>query len=387
MECIKCKQTIEDDSVYCRFCGKKQISERKHKKRANGTGTIYKREGNLVKPWIAKKNSIYIGAYKTRAEAQKALERITDVQVNDKYNMTFAEVFERWYAEHEREVSVKMAKGYKLAYSQCPGLHNMKIRNIMRSDYQAAVIALEVIGMSKSTCNKLRTMLNQIGDWAIEEGITMTNYAKKLKTTAKQKSTRETFTDEQIKAIKNSTLPAADIALILLSCGCRPGELFSVPLVNCREDFFIGGSKTEAGTNRVIPIGPDGIEAYQKIRDKAIAEKKPLLIDGYSGRNKTAENYTKRDWKELMAQLGIEGMNPYNCRHTFITNAIRSGLDLPKLEAIVGHVDRETTKIYTHLQAQDLVKAVQTVTTENLMVVNKLSTRSEKENKTASKSS
>ena len=78
-----------------------------------------------------------------------------------------------------------------------------------------------------------------------------------------------------------------------------------------------------------------------------------------------------------MEQLGIEGMNPYNCRHTFITNAIRSGMDLPKLEAIVGHVDRETTRIYTHLQADGLVAAVQTVKTDSLAVVNILSTRSE----------
>lgn len=377
MECVKCKKEIEDDSVFCRFCGKKQISERKHKKRANNTGTIYKREGNLTSPWIAKKNNVYIGAYKTRTEAQKALERITDVQVTDKYNMTFAQVYERWIAEKGREVSDKMLKNYQLAYKQCESLHNMQMRKILRSDYQAAIIALETQGKSKSTCNKLRVLLGQLGRWAMDEGITMSNPAQELTTVAKQKSTRETFTDKQIQLIRNSTLPAADIALILLSCGCRPGELFSVPLVNCREDHFIGGSKTEAGKNRVIPIGPDGIKAYQKIRAKAIDEKKPLLIDGYSGKNKTAENYTKRDWKELMEQLGIEGMNPYNCRHTFITNAIRSGMDLPKLEAIVGHVDRETTRIYTHLQADDLVAAVQTVKTDSLAVVNILSTRSE----------
>ena len=377
MECVKCKKEIEDDSVFCRFCGKKQITERKHKKRANNTGTIYKREGNLASPWIAKKNNVYIGAYKTRTEAQKALERITDVQVTDKYNMTFAQVYERWITEKGREVSDKMLKNYQLAYKQCESLHNMQMRKILRSDYQAAIIALEAQGKSKSTCNKLRVLLGQLGRWAMDEGITLTNPAQELTTVAKQKSTRETFTDKQIQLIRNSTLPAADIALILLSCGCRPGELFSVPLVNCREDHFIGGSKTEAGKNRVIPIGPDGIKAYQKIRAKAIAEKKPLLIDGYSGKNKTAENYTKRDWKELMEQLGIEGMNPYNCRHTFITNAIRSGMDLPKLEAIVGHVDRETTRIYTHLQADDLVAAVQTVKTDSLAVVNILSTRSE----------
>ena len=188
---------------------------------------------------------------------------------------------------------------------------------------------------------------------------------------AKQKSTREIFTEEDIQAIKRSTLHAADIALILISCGCRPGELFSVPLVICREDHFFGGGKSEAGKNRVIPIGPDGIKAYQKIRAKAIRDGAQLLIDGYEGQNKTAPNFTKRDWRELMEQIDRQGMIPYSCRHTFITRAIRAGMELPVLEAIVGHVDRETTKIYTHLHADDLVEAVQGLKHNHLGICSK----------------
>lgn len=374
MECAKCKKEISDDFIYCPWCGKKQTAERKYKKRANNTGTVYKRPGNLERPWIAKKNNVYIGAFKSRTEAQKALERITDVDVNEKYNMTFAQVYERWYEQKKREVSDSMARGYQIAYKQCEQLHDMKIRKILRSDYQAAIIALEEKGMSKSSCNKLRVLLGQIARWAMDEGITLTNPAQELTTVAEQKSERRAFTDTELAAIKAAKHPAADIALILISCGCRPGELFSVPLVNCREGHFIGGSKTDSGKNRVIPIGPDGMAAYTKLREKAIKEKKTRLIDGYEGNNKTAANFQKRDWKELMEETGIEGMNPYNCRHTFITRAIRAGMDLPKLEAIVGHVDRETTKIYTHLNAKDLENAVQTAGTASLAVVNILST-------------
>ena len=387
MECIKCRKPLQEDFLWCPYCGKKQVVEKKHRKRANNTGTIYKREGSLAKPWIAKKNNVYIGSFKTRTEAQKALERITDVDVTEKYNMTFSQVYARWEAEHSREISDKLLKNYQLAYSQCPQLHEMLMRKILRSDYQAAIIALEEKGLSKSTGSKLRALFSQLGRWAMGEGITLTNPAQELTTVAKQKSERDTFTEADISAIKKTTLPAADIALILISCGCRPGELFTVPLDNCWDDYFIGGSKTQAGKNRVIPIGTDGLEAYRRIRAKAIEDGEKLLIGGYSGQNKTAPNYTKRDWRELMESLGIEGMTPYNCRHTFITRAIRSGMDLPKLEAIVGHVDRETTKIYTHLHANDLVEAVQSVKPTSLAVVNKLSTRSDTEKLSTAKSS
>lgn len=378
MLCKKCKQEIPDESKFCNHCGSSQgqTVQKKYRKRSNGTGCITKLAGNRRKPWLARKNGVSIGTYQTRIEAQKALERLTDTTVTDKYNMTFAQVYERWHMEHQREISEGMDKSYQLAFRQCTQLHNMAMRKILRSDFQAAVIALEMQGKSKSTCNKLRVLLGMLGRWAVDEGITMANAAEGLTTVAKQKSTREVFSEEEIKAIKKSALSASDVALILISCGCRPGELFTVPLVNCREDHFIGGSKTEAGKNRVIPIGPDGIAAYKKIRSAAIANKGTLLIDGYEGANKTAPNFTKRDWRELMEKIGRTDMTPYNCRHTFITRAIRSGVELPVLEAIVGHVDRETTKIYTHLHAQDLVDAVQTMESKNLAVCNKLVTRS-----------
>lgn len=45
-------------------------------------------------------------------------------------------------------------------------------------------------------------------------------------------------------------------------------------------------------------------------------------------------------------------------------------MDLPVLEAIVGHVDRETTRIYTHLRANNLVDAVQNLNSSKLAVCN-----------------
>lgn len=183
------------------------------------------------------------------------------------------------------------------------------------SDYQALIIAQEEKGRSKGTCSKVRVVLGMLGRWAYEEGITLTNNADNLSTAVKQLTTREIFLTQDIKAIQKSKLDAADIALILISCGCRPGELFSVPTADCYEDYFIGGSKTEAGKDRVIHIGPDGLEAYQKIRSKAISSGESLLISGYKGSH-VYNNFAKREWKKLMEEIGRIDYTPYTCRHT-----------------------------------------------------------------------
>lgn len=358
MICPKCKKTAPDEAVFCPWCGKKLVvQQKKRKRRCNGSGSITKLSGSRAKPWWVRKNDISIGVYETYHEAQKVLERLTDTQVNELYNLTFAEVYGRWKQEHGREISEKLLKNYELAYTQCEALHSQKMRSLRRSDYQAAVIALEDQGLSKSSCNKLRTMLRQVCEYAQMEGILHSNPADDLTTVARQKSTREIFTEEDIQKIKASSLPAAQIALIMISSGCRPGELFTVPLANCGKDHMIWGSKTEAGKNRVIPIGSDGVEAYKTITILSTAKGGALLVDGYDG-SRNPDNFRRRDWAQLMREIGREGMTPYSCRHTFITRAIRGGIDLISLEAIVGHVDKETTKLYTHLRAKDLVSAV-----------------------------
>ena len=46
VRCKKCRKDIPDESVYCLFCGTKQVKEKKKAlKRANGTGTVYKLRG------------------------------------------------------------------------------------------------------------------------------------------------------------------------------------------------------------------------------------------------------------------------------------------------------------------------------------------------------
>lgn len=358
MECIKCRKPLPEGAAFCPACGKKQAAERKHRKRANGTGTISKLSGNRAKPWQARRNNVSIGTFATRAEAQKALERLTDADVSERFNFTFQQVHDHWLPEHERTIGTHGISSYKSAMKNCQELHDRTFRSLRTSDFQAVIIRLEQEGKSKSTCEKVLQLFGQLSGWAIRESIQQVNYARFCTITAKQKTAGKVLPVEAIKRLQECNEEAAKVALVLLATGCRGNELFTVPLGNCCDRYFIGGSKTSAGRNRVVAVAPVGLEAYRQLLAKAKERGAALLIDGYDG-NRIYANYAKRDFRELAESLGIEEFTPYDLRHTFATQAQRDGMDPQILRRQLGHADLKTTdKYYTHLEADDILQAV-----------------------------
>lgn len=218
---------------------------------------------------------------------------------------------------------------------------------------------MEEAGMSKSSCEKLKQLFGQLSKWAMDEGIVNQNHAKNVRTTAEQKSVKKAFTEDQIKAIQKAAGRARPIALILIATGARTIELFNVPLADCYDDYFIAGSKTrkgQAAKRRVIPVSDIGKDAYQDLLQAAKASGKTRLIDGYKG-NRDSVNFQKRDFADLMDEIGVSDMTPYNCRHTFSTLAVKAGVAPAMLARMMGHEDIKTAdKHYTHLDAEDILR-------------------------------
>lgn len=103
--CVKCRAELPPGALYCPACGKKQVPEkRKALKRANGTGTVYRLQGRRQRPWVAAKNRVVIGYYAKKTDALEALERLSGVDLSERYNMTFAQVFDVWKQEHYQEI-------------------------------------------------------------------------------------------------------------------------------------------------------------------------------------------------------------------------------------------------------------------------------------------
>ena len=183
--------------------------------------------------------------------------------------------------------------------------------------------------------------------------IPITNIARKLSVGSKGISEKhKPFTDEEIAVlwgVQHKDL--VKIILIWLYTGLRPNELFKTNKdnIHIEEKYFITGSKTEAGKNRIIPIHRkiEHLIKYFYLREN--------YLDIYE---KTDYNKIKREFNKIMESLNMNH-TPYDCRHTFITKMKKANANEYLLKRIVGHSIQDITeKTYTHRDIKDLLEEV-----------------------------
>lgn len=352
--CIKCGREVPEGSLFCNWCGKKQIAEkRKALKRANGTGTVYKLQGRRKRPWVAAKNKVRVGYYETKTAALEALGQLVGRPLDERYNMTFAEVFSDWKKEHYKSIGKKGIESYNRAYDIFAPIHNKRFRDLKTSDFQV-IIDLHM-EKSHSTVSKYKQLLTQMSEWAIREEIISTNFATYVRLPENVKKEKEIFSDEDIEKLEKDNSETAKIILMLIYTGMRIGELFSLPVSDYHENYVIGGEKTEAGRNRIIPIRKEGRKYFEYFAKCADGD---LLLSGYVG-SKDLTNFRRRNYYPLLSKLGIKKISPHATRHTYASWARHSGMAPEILQKILGHANYSTTaNIYVHTNPEELILAV-----------------------------
>lgn len=377
MNCVKCRAELQDGALYCHKCGKKQTLEKKKAlKRPNGSGTVYKLQGRRQRPWVAAKGKIIIGYYDTKTAALEALNRLAGQDITERYNMTFTDVYKAWKEEHYRDLTKAGQAQYDIAYKNvfC-SLHDRKFRSLKTADFQAVID--QHMHKTHSTVSKYKQLITQMSKWALREEIITTNLAAFVKLPQDVKKEKQIFTDDEIKKIEGDGSETARIVCMLLATGMRIGELFNLKLADYHETYVVGGSKTDAGRNRIIPIRAEGRPHFAYFATQS--EGKDKLLDGYVG-NKDIHNFRVRDYDPLLKRLGIDTKKtPHTTRHTYSSRAVKEGLQPEILQKILGHADFSTTaNIYTHLDADTLVHAVEALAVTNTLLTNQAQQKNEK---------
>jgi len=359
------------------------------KRRPNGKGSVRPiKTGNRTKPWHAEtphvnvngeKKRISLGYYETYEEAERVLNKWLRNR-GTKDNFTLTELYDEWSERKYEEIRKSTADCYRAAWKQMADLHGLKVSVIRTGHFQTIIDVMKKSNMSYSSMHNVKVLASLLEDYAMQYDIIEKNYADYISLPPNEVEEKETFTEDQIKAIEQAAEEgnyAAKLTLILCYTGWRIGEFLSLKIEDYDpiDKYFKGGLKTDAGRNRIVPVHPKA----QKYVDELLAMNGPQLVcrEELRGRepNKytvlvpVTPNYFRREmFTPLMEKLGIldskgEQFTPHVTRHTFASACYKQGVDELLVKRLMGHSRGKdvTERVYTHVDIEQLVKAVSAI--------------------------
>ena len=343
----------------------------------NGYGSVYRLPGNRRKPWAVRitvsrkegKDGLthwkykYLGYYETQAEALTALAHFNENPYDmDANKITFAEVFEKWSAEHYPKVSKSNVHGYNASYLLCEPIKSMRFNDIRKSHLQGVV---DDCGKNYPTLRKLKVLFTMLYKYAMQNDICSKDYAQyvdinQYKDRNPNKYDRRPFSNDEIETVwkwKESN-EYFTVILMLIYTGVRISELLDLKKenVNLEERWFdVIASKTEAGV-RKVPIAKKMMPYFEYWMTKNDCE---YLLSTPEGNHFEYRNYYDSYWKPFVDQMGMGDHRPHDTRHTCVTLLTAAGVDDKIIKKIVGHKGQGVTEIvYTHFDIQQLIDAI-----------------------------
>lgn len=183
-------------------------------------------------------------------------------------------------------------------------------------------------------------------------------------TTAKKKHIP--FSDEEIDKLWGSVAAIDCVDMILIQCysGWRPQELCELKIseVDLKKWEFVGGMKTEAGRNRLVPIHNRIKTLVSRRCQEAISLGSEYLFNRTIAKSKQSKPFKycsyRLAFEDIVKKLDLNPEHrPHDGRKHFVTMAKKYKMDEYAIKYIVGHVITDITeKIYTE-RASDWLRS------------------------------
>lgn len=409
INCPECELQVSDKALACPHCGlpfkpefvkKPKRKYNKRKKLPNGFGQISEMKGhNLRNPFRA---MVTVGKNSKGRPIVKPLKPQSHFPTyNDAYMalveynrnpydldnaISVKELYERWSEEYFSTLkSPSSARTITSAWAYCSSIYDMRAMDVRARhikgcmDDGVAIIKGEERHATAGTKARIKSMFNLMLDYAVEYEIVDKNYARTfdvsddiIREKEETKRGHIPFTEKEINTLWEHVDTNIYVDVVLIQCysGWRPQELGLIKLENV--DFenwtFTGGMKTEAGTNRCVPIHSKIRHLVKQKYKEAIELGSEYLInctDKYTYRSTlmfTYDKYAKR-FEKIVNELGLnEDHRPHDPRTHFVTMAKKNYVDEYAIKYMIGHsITDITEKVYTHREIEWLKEEIEKI--------------------------
>ena len=407
--CPECELQVSDKASTCPHCGYPMTGGEKRKPRSknnkrrrlpNGFGQISEiKNRNLRNPFRAMvtvykdengrpvckplKPESYFPTYN---DAYKALVEYNRNPYDLNPAMTMQELYNKWSEEYFKTLSENSSqRTIKSCWAYCSSIYRMRVSDLrarhIRGCMDEGFVKTKkgIRTPSAGIKSRIKSVFNLKLDYAVEYELTDKNYARLFTISGdivkEQKETRRShisFTDAEMEKLWDNlySFPYVDVILIQCYGGWRPQELglIEVKNVDLVNGSIIGGIKTGAGKERLVPIHPKIQPLIEKRYKEAVESGTKYLItcmDGVTHKENTMLTYDKYRGR-FMAVVNKLELNPEHKAHDprvyFITKAKKYDVNEYAIKYIVGHqISDITERVYTRRDLDWLQSEIQKI--------------------------
>lgn len=369
--CIKCKAALPDGALFCPMCGKKQIVEkRRGRQRGSGTGTAFRRG----KTWTAQAAGYsYIvqdddgsprlirrrptkGGFPTKTAALEWAAS-QDPGKFQKETPTLLELWQGWSENDMLTRSKDKQIAFKKARERLEPIIARKIDELTIDDLQDTVNSA---AKSYYTARDMKSLLSHLYKRAMASGgsngpVTV-NLSRFIVLPELEEKVPEPFTEDEVNAMWKAWDEGnvfVGYMLLMIYTSMMPGELLAckTDMIDYdRLEIYGCGKKTKKRKDTPI-VFPEFISpVLQELSEKSTS-KTGKIFGG-------DENTFYAAYHAATSAVGVRDLNPYSCRHTTATEAVKKGVELPVLQQIMRHAKLSSTQRYVHVSTEAAHKGV-----------------------------
>lgn len=244
-------------------------------------------------------------------------------------------------------------RAYNTGFNNWEPVHDIKFRQITTMQLQDCLTKHGT--MSRSSVGKMVTILKKMYRFGMAHHLCDEDLTPWLfqEHSDEPVIVHKPFTDEEIERLWNTDSKAAKITLVLIYCGFRCSEFLKLENANIHLDerYLVGGIKTEAGRDRIIPIHK---RVDPILREYYNPDSKYFFPNGIGGEMRYSQ-FISDYWNPYQEELGMEHYT-HDCRHTFSTKLEQIGVSELHRKLIIGHsLQDDVTALYTHVSTEQLI--------------------------------
>jgi integrase len=405
-KCPECALQISDKALACPHCGypmqpgvrmRAQRKSNKRRRLPNGFGQISEiKNRNLRNPFRA---MISVGKAPTGRPICKPLKPESYFPTyNDAYaalveynknpysldaGITVKELYEKWSEEHFQ--TMKSSRSVTSAWAYCSAVYGMRVIDIrarhVKGCMEEGISTVKGKEQTPSAAmkNNIKSLFNLMLDYALEYEIVDRNYSRSFTLSedviheiVTVKKSHIAFTDSEIQSLWAHVDDKSYVDAMLIQCysGWRPQELGLIELANVDLEnwTFRGGIKTDAGTDRVVPIHSRIRPlVLRKYKEAESLSSKYLFNVTNQVRNRKNIKLTYARYHDGFSMVRDElNLNPEHRPHDgrthFVTVAKKAHVDEYAIKYIVGHkVSDITEKVYTKREFEWLKEEIEKI--------------------------